>query len=124
MQPFFTDENGGLIHVELWDDFMKDKQFENIVLDSHLCLFALEGLDHPKTPKEFADSVKKRYESYIQQCNFPIIVGEWCLFNPKCIELEHQMAALDPQSDAYKEAEKQRYEIYLALSNSLLKAWN
>jgi hypothetical protein len=106
MQPFFTDENGELIEVQLWDDFMKDEQFENIVLDSHLYLFALEGLDHPKTPQEFADSVKKRYESYIKQCNFPVIVGEWCLFNPKCIELERQMAALDPQSDAYKEAEK------------------
>jgi hypothetical protein len=124
MQPFFTDENGELIEVQLWDDFMKDEQFENIVLDSHLYLFALEGLDHPKTPQEFADSVEKRYESYIKQCNFPVIVGEWCLFNPKCIQLEHQMAALDPQSDAFKEAEKKRNEIYLALSKSLLKAWD
>lgn len=75
--------------IEQWKDFMRGDdgklapEFENVVLDTHQYLMTAEMMGCPQTVEGYDDFVRNAYAPMIAEMSeyFPVIVGEWCLFN-------------------------------------------
>lgn len=75
--------------IEQWKDFMRGSdgrlapEFENVVLDTHQYLMTAEMMGCPQTVEGYDDFVRNTYAPMIAEMSeyFPVIVGEWCLFN-------------------------------------------
>lgn len=94
--------------VREWVGFLKEPEFKNFTVDTHLYLMgyrggeSLEGyLEHIE--HEFTRTVKEMAQ------HFPLIVGEWCISTPS-----RKVAALSI-------AEKRPY--YQQIAAAQLKAW-
>lgn len=75
--------------IDQWKDFMRGEdgglapEFENVILDTHQYLMIAEMMGCPQTVEGYDDFVKNTYVPMIAEMSeyFPVIVGEWCLFN-------------------------------------------
>ena len=75
--------------IEQWKDFMRGPdgklapEFKNVVLDTHQYLMTAETMGCPQTAEGYDDFVRNTYAPMIAEMSeyFPVIVGEWCLFN-------------------------------------------
>ncbi len=94
-------------HMKIWKDFMREEQYGNVVLDTHLYLPGeVEG---GQTVEAYESFIRKWGEDIAEmQQYFPVICGEWCLSNPL--------------ASACGDADKKK-EIYNALGRAQLSAW-
>ena len=69
--------------LKAWKDFMQEDKYKNVVLDTHqyLMLAEMEGCD--QTVEGYLEYIKEHFEKDIEEMQqyFPVICGEWCLFN-------------------------------------------
>ena len=92
--------------LKAWKDFMREEKYKNVVLDTHQYLMGIEK----KSVDEYTAYIAGvKTDIQEMQQYFPVICGEWCLFN-----------ALAP---TYENVEKQK-EIYQAIGKAELDAWN
>ena len=69
--------------IDIWDDFISEKQFENIVLDTHKYLMTMDYMmqgeitldTYVEHLKEFGNMLA------VSDKKIPTIVGEWCIHN-------------------------------------------
>ncbi len=56
---------------------------KNVILDTHQYLMTAEMMGCPQTAEGYDDFVRNTYAPMIAEMSeyFPVIVGEWCLFN-------------------------------------------
>ena len=59
------------------------KKYKNVVLDTHQYLIFAEMDGCGQTVKEYISYIEKHYKDEIRKMQeyFPVICGEWCLFN-------------------------------------------
>lgn len=81
MDKYFVFHDG--FGVLEWKDFMQEEEFQNVVLDSHMYLFSIEGGDWVKSPEGYKKRIQEAFAKNIEEMSkyFPVIVGEWCLDN-------------------------------------------
>lgn len=69
--------------IDIWDEFVREKQFENIVLDTHKYLMMMDyDADGNCTLEDYLEEIGafgKRLE--VSEGKVPTIVGEWCIDN-------------------------------------------
>ena len=94
---------------ELWDEFFREEQFQNIVLDTHQYLMTVEHTFPEKTMPHYIDFLIElgKLISRVSK-TIPVLVGEWCLSN----------AMIDTQQTSEEDAEI----IYQQLSKAYLDA--
>ena len=66
-----------------WKDFMQEEKYSNVVLDTHQYLMLAEADGCEQTVEAYVKYVKEELEPKIEEMEkyFPVICGEWCLFN-------------------------------------------
>lgn len=116
--------------LKAWKDFMQEDKYKNVVLDTHqyLMLAEMEGCD--QTVEGYVNYVKEHFEKDIEEMQqyFPVICGEWCLFNSLACGWDTKggqtvLNGLDGSSEETVSAEEKK-KIYNAVAKAQLDAWN
>lgn len=133
LRKFLPDEKYIVIHdgFELlaWKDFMQEKQYVNVVLDTHQYLMMAESDGCEQNLDAYIQYIKEHYEKEIEEMEqyFPVICGEWCLFNSLACGCDTKggQSVLNGvkgnETESLNESEKK--EIYLTVAKAQLEAW-
>ena len=101
-----------------WGDFFVKSGMENVALDTHIYVFAMENfvpIHKPWVYQIYINSQKRLIEKV--QRHTPVIVGEWCICN-RYAEKQPKAAMLAEDAAAIR---KERYREMAAMQ---LEAWN
>lgn len=122
--------------IEQWKDFMRGPdgklapEFKNVVLDTHQYLMTAETMGCPQTAEGYDDFVRNTYAPMIAEMSeyFPVIVGEWCLFNSVgCgVDTHGGQSVLNGEEGAQAETltAEQKRSLYQGVAESQLAAWS
>ena len=120
--------------IEQWKDFMRGDdgrlapEFENV--DTHQYLMTAEMMGCPQTVEGYDDFVRNTYAPMIAEMSeyFPVIVGEWCLFNSVgCgVDAHGGQSVLNGEEGAQAETltAEQKRSLYQGVAESQLAAWS
>jgi glucan 1,3-beta-glucosidase len=113
-----------------WKDFMQEDYYKNVVLDTHQYLMTAEMFGCQQTIEGYLEYIKENFEKDIEEMKqyFPIICGEWCLFNSLACGWDTKggqtvLNGIEGQSQESMTME-QKKEVYLAVAKAQLDAWN
>lgn len=116
--------------LDAWKDFMREKKYKNVVLDTHQYLMFAEMDGCEQTVEGYVSYIKEHYEKEIRKMQeyFPIICGEWCLFNSLAAGCDTKggQSVLNGQEGMSAESlsMEQKKKIYQAVAKAQLAAWN
>lgn len=94
-----------------WKDFMRESEFVNVVLDTHMYLRMAAYTGLATNVDEFVAYIDNNFAKDVaeMQAYFPVIVGEWCL---STIENDFKMLSSEDQKSVQQK-----------LSRAFLQAW-
>ncbi len=98
-----------------WKKFFRENKFENVALDTHIYIFAMESfvpLARPWVYRIYIGACKRQIRS-VQQA-VPVIVGEWCLCN------KYASSAAGDGSEEKKQEQRNRFQ---QVAEMELQAW-
>ncbi|SHK17014.1 glycoside hydrolase family 5 protein [Hespellia stercorisuis] len=113
-----------------WKDFMQETEFENVILDTHQYLMMAEMAGCAQSVEGYVNFVKENYEEEIKEMSryFPVICGEWCLFNSYACghDTKGGQSVLNGMEGVEAEAftMEEKKVIYQELAKAQLQAWN
>lgn len=115
--------------LKAWKDFMRDEKYKNVVLDTHQYLMVAEMNGCSQTVEGYVEYVKNLQKDIEEmQRYFPVICGEWCLFNSLAVgqDTKGGQSVLNGVEGLIQEvvSDGQKKEIYRALAKAQLEAWN
>lgn len=133
LRKYLPEEKYIVIHdgFELmeWKDFMQEEKYVNVVLDTHQYLMFAEAEGCEQNLEGYKKYIEENYEKQIEEMEkyFPIICGEWCLFNSYACGCDTKggqsvLNGMSGTSEEAMSAEKKK-EIYKAICYAQLKAW-
>lgn len=134
LRKYLPDEKYVVIHdgfeLGIWKDFMQEEKYKNVVLDTHQYLMLAEMNGCEQTVEGYVQYVKEHFQKEIEEMQqyFPVICGEWCLFNSLACGHDTKggqtvLNGLEGASEDTYDAE-QKKEIYNAVAKAQLEAWN
>lgn len=133
LRKYLPEEKCVVIHdaflLKAWKDFMREDKYKNVVLDTHQYLMMAEGLGCEQTVEGYLKFIKENYEADIREMQeyFPVICGEWCLFNSLAVgrDTKGGQTVLNGQEGMSKESidDEEKKKIYRALADAQLEAW-
>lgn len=134
MRKYLPKEKYVVIHdgfeIEIWKDFMQEEGYENVVLDTHQYLMMGEMEGWEQTIDGYLSYIKEKFEKPVEEMQqyFPVICGEWCLFNSLVCGHDTQggKSVLNGVEGVKQEvfSPEQKREIYQAVAKAQLSAWN
>ena len=133
LRKYLPEEKYVVIHdaflLKAWKDFMREDKYKNVVLDTHQYLMMAEGMGCEQTVEGYVKFIKEHYENDIREMQeyFPVICGEWCLFNSLAVgrDTKGGQTVLNGQEGMSKESvsDEEKRKIYRALADAQLEAW-
>ena len=116
--------------LKAWKDFMREDKYQNVVLDTHQYLMMAEMFNCEQSVEGYVQFIKEHYEADIKEMQeyFPVICGEWCLFNSLATGHDTKggqtvLNGVEGKSEEVMSMEEKR-KIYKALADAQLKAWS
>ena len=134
VMPHLDDNKYFVIHdafmLQSWKDFMREEKYNNVILDTHQYLMMAEMYGCEQSLDGYLKYINEviAKEMYEMQEHFPVICGEWCLFNSLACGCDTKggQTVLNGMDDAKTETlsldEKQK--LYSTLADAQLKVWN
>lgn len=115
--------------LKAWKEFMREEKYKNVVLDTHQYLMVAEMKGCDQTVEGYVEYVKELKEDIAEmQQYFPVICGEWCLFNSLAVgqDTKGGQTVLNGVEGLAEEAvsAEQKREIYHAVAEAQLDAWS
>ena len=116
-------------NLTAWKDFMREDKYQGVVLDTHQYLMVAEMEGCGQNTEDYVRYIEEVFEPQIAEMQeyFPVICGEWCLFNSLACgrdtkggqsvlngEMEQLTAVLSPE---------EKKKIYRTLDAAQKKAW-
>lgn len=112
-----------------WKDFMRDEKYRGVVLDTHQYLMMAEIYGCEQTVEGYVNYVKEHFEAEIAEMQeyFPVICGEWCLFNSLAVGQDTKggqtvLNGIEGLSQEIVDTESKK-KIYNAVAEAQLRAW-
>ncbi len=134
IRPHIADSKYIVIHdgfeLKVWKDFMQEEKYDNLVLDTHQYLMMAERYGCEQTVEGYTGFVKEHYQKEIEEMQqyFPVVCGEWCLFNSLAVghDTKGGQSVLNGMEaeDSTTISAEEKAEIYRALNKAQLDAWN
>lgn len=133
IQKHLAEDKYVVIHdafcLKAWKDFMREEKYKNVVLDTHMYLMVAEMCGCEQTVEGYVNYIQEHFAKDVEemQAYFPVICGEWCLFNSLAVGQDTQggQTVLNGKEGMSQEAmtmeEKKR--IYNAVAKAQLDAW-
>lgn len=115
--------------LKAWKDFMREEKYQNVVLDTHQYLMSAEAEGCEQNLDSYLEYIKEHYEKDIAEMEqyFPVICGEWCLFNSKACgwDTKGGQTVLNGMEGKVEEAisPEEKLHIYRTLAKAQLNAW-
>ena len=114
--------------LKAWKDFMREDKYKGTVLDTHQYLMVAEMKGCDQTVEGYVQYVEELQKDIAEmQEYFPVIVGEWCLFNSLAVgqDTKGGQTVLNGVEGLDQEvvSEEKKKEIYNAVAKAQLKAW-
>ncbi|MCD7813996.1 MAG: cellulase family glycosylhydrolase [Lachnospiraceae bacterium] len=133
LRRYLPEEKYVVIHdgfnMKKWKDFMQEDYYKNVVLDTHQYLMMAEMYGCEQTVEAYIAFINEHYIKDIEEMEayFPVIVGEWCLFNSMVVGRDTQggqtvLNGVEGMSEEVISPEKKK-QIYNALAKAQLDAW-
>ncbi|PXV93330.1 cellulase (glycosyl hydrolase family 5) [Lachnotalea glycerini] len=116
--------------LKAWKDFMQEDKYKNVVLDTHQYLMMAEMAGCKQTIEGYLKYIKEHFLKDIEEMQqyFPVICGEWCLFNSLACGFDTKggQTVLNGLEGASVETltSEQKMEIYKTIGRAQLEAWN
>lgn len=133
VRKYLPEEKCVVIHdafmLKAWKDFMQDEEFKNVVLDTHMYLMNAEAMGCEQSIDGYLRYINEHFAEDIAEMQnyFPVICGEWCLFNSYVCGIDRNggKSVLHGGEGAKEEfvSEKEKKKIYRELAEAQLKAW-
>lgn len=133
LRRFMPPEKYVVIHdgFELlaWKDFMREEKYVNVVLDTHQYLMMAEAEGCGQNLEAYLAYIREHYEKGVEEMQkyFPVICGEWCLFNSLACgsDTKGGQSVLNGVEGSGKEqlTSEEKRKIYRALAKAQLGAW-
>lgn len=133
IRKHMSEEKCVVIHdafmLKSWKDFMREEEFLNVVLDTHMYLMNAEAMGCEQNVESYKKYIEENFAKDIAEMQeyFPVICGEWCLFNSYVCGIDTQggQTIFSGADAAEKEHlnETQKQMIYRELSDAQIKAW-
>ena len=100
-----------------WGRFFRKENMKNVVLDTHIYIFAMESFVPVHKPWVYQIYIKSQQRLIRRiQKDVPVVVGEWCICNKYAEKTDSGMSA--------EVAAKRRRERYLEIAALQLQAWS
>lgn len=134
LRKYLPEEKYVVLHdgfeMPIWKDFMQEEKYKNVVLDTHQYLMMAEMCGCEQTVEGYTRYVEEHFKKEIEEMEqyFPVICGEWCLFNSLACGWDTKggqtvLNGLEGSSvEAYTPEKKK--EIYNAVAKVQLEVWN
>ena len=117
--------------LTIWKDFMQDKErYKNVVLDTHQYLMMAEMCNCEQSIEGYIQYIQEHFAKEIEEMQqyFPVICGEWCLFNSLACgwDTKGGQSVLNGLDGTPVEtiSPDQKWKIYTAVAKAQLDAWN
>lgn len=132
IRRYLPEEKAIVIHDAFeplaWKDFMREEEFKNVVLDVHLYLMMAEMHGCGQTIEEYELYIKQNFAKEVEEMQqyFPVICGEWCMFNSYTCGGDTkggQNPLNGVVADGKKYTEKEIKDAYQRISKAQLQAW-
>lgn len=133
LRKHMSEEKAVVFHdgfdIYAWKDFMREEEFQNVVLDTHQYLMVAEMDGCQQTLEAYVKYVEEKLAPMIQEMEqyFPVICGEWCLFNSLACGHDTQggRSVLNGIEGVTQEAftPEVKRDIYRRLAEVQLAAW-
>ena len=131
--PYLAEDKYVVIHdgfeLTIWKDFMREEKYKNVVLDTHQYLMLAEMMGCEQTIEGYEKFVREHFMKDIEEMQqyFPVICGEWCLFNSLACGCDTKggQTVLNGVEGAAIEtySPEQKKEIYRAVAKVQKEAW-
>lgn len=115
--------------LKAWKDFMQEDTYKNVVLDTHMYLMVAEMMGCEQSVEGYVNYVNEHFAKDIEEMQqyFPVICGEWCLFNSLACGKDTQggQSVLNGVEGASEESlsPEQKKEIYNVVAKAQINAW-
>ncbi|MDD3504045.1 MAG: cellulase family glycosylhydrolase [Eubacteriales bacterium] len=115
--------------ITMWKDFMQENRFKNVVLDTHQYLMMAEMMGYSGDLNGYDKMIDEVFIKGIEEMEnyFPVICGEWCLFNSLA---STGMSAAGPSIESADQtlakariSDSEKSHIYQYLAKAQLSAW-
>lgn len=112
-----------------WKEFMQDEKYSNVVLDTHQYLMVAEAMGCEQTVDGYKKFIEENFEKQIEEMQqyFPVICGEWCLFNSLACgrDTKGGQSELSGAMEEIKNvvSDEEKVKIYRELDKAQKKAW-
>lgn len=133
IRKYMPDEKYVVIHdafeLKAWKEFMREDKYKNVVLDTHQYLMVAEALGCEQTVESYTAYIRGTLAKDIEEMQqyFPVICGEWCLFNSLACGCDTKggQSVLNGVEGAPAEvvSSEEKKRIYSALAKEQLDAW-
>lgn len=133
IRKYMPDEKYVVIHdafeLKAWKEFMREDKYKNVVLDTHQYLMVAEALGCEQTVESYTAYIRETLAKDIEEMQqyFPVICGEWCLFNSLACGCDTKggQSVLNGVEGAPAEvvSPEEKKRIYSALAKEQLDAW-
>lgn len=113
-----------------WKDFMREEEYVNVVLDTHQYLMFAEAEGCSQDLDSYLNYIKENYEKNMEEMQkyFPVICGEWCLFNSLACGCDTKGGQSVLNGVEGSEGEtlgtEEKRNIYRAVAEAQINAWN
>ncbi len=112
-----------------WKDFMREEKYVNVVLDTHQYLMVMESMGCEQNLEAYLKCIEENFAEKIEEMQqyFPVICGEWCLFNSLACGYDTKggtnVLTGGEKRDGEIVAADEKKKIYQALAKAQLDAW-
>lgn len=134
MRKYLPNEKAIVFHdgfdICKWKDFMREEEFNNVILDTHQYLMMAETDGCGQNVDAYVNYIEENYEKTVEdmQQYFPVICGEWCLFNSLACGHDTQggQSVLNGIDGGGQESftDEEKLKIYRRLADAQQKAWS
>lgn len=133
IRAWMPEEKYVVIHdafvLKAWKNFMREEKYKNVVLDTHQYLMMAESLGCEQTVEGYKQYIEEHYAKEIEEMQqyFPVICGEWCLFNSHACGYntlggQSVLNGVEGTSAKYMTPEEKK-AVYMELAKAQLAAW-
>lgn len=133
MRRYLSEEKAIVFHdgfdIKQWKGFMEESEFKNVILDTHQYLMMAEIDGCEQNVNAYLNYIQEHYEKDIEEMKsyFPIICGEWSLFNSYACGQDTKggktilNGVAGAKRDVFTPEEKK--DIYQKIAEAQLRAW-
>ena len=115
--------------LTIWKDFMREEKYKNVVLDTHMYLMNAEAMGYEQNLESYLHIIEEYFAGGVEEMQqyFPVICGEWCLFNSLACghDTKGGQSVLNGMDgkDSQEVSVEEKQKIYQAIGKAQLSAW-